>query len=227
MPFSRRAPLTAVIVALGLVSACGNDTEKGRIGKNYVDKLKSGVIGGGGETQPQPTLEQMVAVVRQTVTDPLILIEMKDGGGTAAVVEIERNGPHVTYASADRRTIVMKGGMVTATRGLGQDLMSSDSDPSSDLVRARKSGEVTRVMRHIGGDDQSVERRFACQIAPGTRDEFKGSLHTEGTIMIERCRADDMGFTNSYVVSGKGQITESIQWLSPLRSYAQLLLMNM
>lgn len=217
----------ALIATLAAVAGCGNDAERAEVGKTYIDALKSGAFFGRETPVPQPTLDQLAVVVSKTVTDPVILVEMKDGGGTAAIVEIERNGSYITYATGDRRTITMKGGMATATRGLGQDLMSSASGESADMVRARRTGEVTRVMRHIEGDDQTRKRRFACQITRGTKDDFAGDLHSSGTIMVERCRAEDLDFTNAYVVSGSGRITESIQWLSPLRGYAQFLPMNM
>ena len=46
-----------------------------------------------------------------------------------------QNGAHVTYFSAFRQSIVLRGSQVTGTRGLGWDLLSAWSDPQDPLAR--------------------------------------------------------------------------------------------
>ena len=134
---------------------------------------------------------------------------------------IETNGAYKTFGSADRQALIFKRGVLTGTRGLGADLMSSDSDGSIALVTARRSGSATRVHRYLDGDEKTEELRFSCSVsAGGSKSVAFGVMRGTGRVMSETCQSADLQITNQYVVNGSGVVLWSRQWVGPEHGYA-------
>jgi len=161
------------------------------------------------------------ALARTPLPSTLVVIEGRKT--TTTVLLIEQNGIYETWASSDRRTITLVNGMITATRGLGQDIMSSETGASRELLAARRGGVVQRTQRYLDGENQTVELVADCQITRGgTFKVAAGEISTSAVLMQERCSAEDTQFANEYSVDSRGRVVQSRQWLGPRNGYITL-----
>jgi hypothetical protein len=214
------------LAALAALAACGNQTDQGV----FLKKVSSGELkksGQAGAASP----EQIAAAVQASLdgTDlPVALAVIEGRNATAILTRIEQNGDYDTWGTPDRRTVTTRGGIVTATRGLGNDLMSSNTGTSLAMISRRKSGSTTRVMRHLDGENKTVELVLDCQYAKaGSKQLTAGELKNVAvTQMTENCSSGATSFSNLYMVDGRGRPLQSRQWLSPTSGYIVIQLLR-
>ncbi|WP_415639263.1 YjbF family lipoprotein [Paracoccus nototheniae] len=131
-------------------------------------------------------------------------------GRTQVLAMTGQNGAMRTYMTPSDESVILRGGMLIGTRGLGRDL--SVAEPGTEaLIRAGQSGRGTRIMRYLAGDGLERPLQFSCTTAPGPNP---------GT-MVESCEGHGATFQNNYVVQG-GQIPVSRQWVGPGMGYATI-----
>lgn len=210
-------------IALGLLAGCSSNKDQ----PNQIDIIKAyagGILPKRAAAQQQPSDAQLAAAltkVLQSTSNPVILVRLETPLTTSAIVRIERNGAYDTYSTADKTAVIFKRGVLTGTRGMGNDLMSSDIDQSISKLTRRQSGETRRVMRYLDGQGGIAAITFTCQISAGeTRQVRAGEINRSGRLMTEVCTGTKRTVTNTYVVASNGTILQSRQWLSPLRGYA-------
>ncbi|WP_217650073.1 YjbF family lipoprotein [Thalassovita taeanensis] len=213
--------LPICVVAMGLVLAgCGNDTGSADMKKVFLSTLPD--FSGKNKKAP-PSVQTNVGTVLKSTPKPLALVELGEHKSAAFVVEIERNGPYRTFATAQRQSIVMRQGVVTATRGLGNDLMSSSVSGSLNLITQRRAGAAQRVMRYLDGENITRELVFDCKVSVGGSEGYSaGEIHAQTRIVTEACTSPVRSFTNRYLVSNAGMVLSSTQWLSPIGGSAQI-----
>jgi len=167
---------------------------------------------------PGPALTR--AAIDQ-VQGPLLLATLESRGLSGALVPIGQNGADTTWASADEVAVIMRGGVVRGTRGLGEDLMSAAIPDESALRRDGGSGQ--RAYYHLDGDDQTVRRSYSCTShAQGAASLVIVERPYRATRFEERCRGDDGGFTNEYWFLADGRLIQSRQWISPSVGFLRL-----
>ncbi|RKF12412.1 hypothetical protein D6850_18250 [Roseovarius spongiae] len=180
----------------------------------------------GGASAPAPDeVARQAAGALASTTGRVIVVAIPERDVLTVMQEIERNGPYITFGTADRRSITLKGGMVTATRGLGNDLMSADVDAVTALIRRGETDATRRVNRYLDGENRTISLAPWCQVKPaGPGAVALGEVQARTTRMLESCladtgSADTASFQNSYQVDGAGRIVQSRQWISPLNGY--------
>jgi len=215
-----KASLIALLATLAL-SACSSNSSD----LDYVELVK-GVFRPHQKVKPSDP-----EVVARSLTHalansegPLALLHLKKTETTTVLRQIESNGAYRTwaaYGSSDRRSLTTKGGLITATRGLGFDLMSSDVSGVLPLITGRRNGTAKRIQRYLNGENIIYEIVADCSVSRGPARAFKiGSTSQNATEMVVNCKAPEHEFTNTYLVSGKGQIVQAQQWLSPFYGHA-------
>jgi hypothetical protein len=154
----------------------------------------------------------------------LALLHLKKTETTVVLRQIESNGPYRTwaaYGSAERRSLTTRGGIITATRGLGFDLMSSDVNGVLPLITQRQNGTAQRVQRYLNGENIIYEITAQCTVRRGPARVLNlGNKSQSTTEMVVSCTAPDQEFTNTYLVTRDGRILQARQWLSPAYGYA-------
>ena len=158
-------------------------------------------------------LDGPAVTARPTVAVPAVpgerlLAEIVADGRSGSYFRNARNGPHVTWAAADESALVTRDGLLTATFGLGYDLLSADVSEARALIRSRRSGRATRVHRYLDGENQVVTRAFLCDLdTAGEGTEYRR--------IVEACQGADIAFENDYVLAADGRIVTSRQWVGP------------
>lgn len=198
------------LACLTLITGCSNAPDNqvtaGTIAKSIFKGRKAA---------PAPSADQIAADVTKALaaTDaPLILLAIPERQAVTVMQKLEQNQGYETYGTADRRSITLLGGMLTGTRGLGNDIMSSDISAVRALVTSRKAGTGRRVMRYLDGEDLTISDISICTVSVAGSDA--GTTH-----MREACKGDSVDFDNTYQVAADGQIIQSRQWHSPLIEY--------
>lgn len=212
------------------LAACGNDPNSGAGTRAAFDLAKVvsaqilnkvGISIGGNEAAavaPSNNAGGPLALVSEalTATDGKVMIAILETRNVVAIMGVaETNHGYETWEAADRRSLILKGGVLTASRGLGDDLMSSSSDGSIAMIRSRQEGHTTRSYNFLTGMGQISNLEVQCEIIKGSNDHVAaGEIDSDATTFAEICVADPLKIQNLYWVDSKGNIIKSRQWLS-------------
>lgn len=155
-----------------------------------------------------PDPQAMAAGALAANPGPLILVGLEDQGTTQVLAMVGENGGMRTYMTKTEQALILRGFMLTGTRGLGHDLSVAEADAAAALIAAGRSGEARRVMRYYSGDGLERPLEFACRIGPGPN----------AGVMVEDCSGHGISFQNSYLPSAG----VSRQWIGPGLGHATI-----
>ena len=203
---------------LGL-AACGNDPDASAM-------AEIGTIAGR-ITQPRAAPVDAKALLSPQVLaaadQPVMLAEIPARRAAASLIVAATNGSHVTWVSGDGITLTLQGGLLTASRGLGHDLMSADVSQSLQLL-AGNAGTAVRVHRYLDGENQITLRSFVCSASSaGAETVDLITRRVSARIVTEDCVSSGESFTNRYWIAGSGHIIRSEQWVGPETGMIRLL----
>lgn len=157
-------------------------------------------------TAPDP--QAMAAEALAANPGPLILVGLEDQGTTQVLAMVGENRGMRTYMTKTEQALILRGVMLTGTRGLGHDLSVAEADGAAALIAAGRSGEARRVMRYYSGDGLERPLEFACRVGPGPN----------AGMMVEDCAGHGISFQNSYLPAAG----VSRQWIGPGLGYATI-----
>jgi len=215
-----RVALVAGMLATTTVVGCGSDTSKtesSRIALDVVKGLKAKILPGkAAASAATPDPEKLAAAAKASFAGPIVLAQIEKTGGLTVLGEYGRNGSTRTYSTPNEQTLVLRDGILIATRGLGNDLMSSDSQAAAALITHRQGGTAARVYRYLDGEDIERPLPMRCDVSVGPTKSFDFSgTHYDTLQMDETCRAKDLSIDNNYWVTANGTIALSRQWIGP------------
>lgn len=147
---------------------------------------------------------------------PEIAVEIAALGTGAVLRRVGQNGPVSSWRSPDGAGLSYDGGLLTATRGLGDDLMSAELAGSRAMLAgtAPERG-YARIHSYVDGENRSYFVTYLCRAAGRNADSVTiGSETRAATRVDEHCTAPDMEFINSYWVARDGTVLRSRQWVS-------------
>lgn len=204
--------------AIGLAAAlagCGNAPGQGAILGQAAAAVSQIMNRGAGAAGSDP-----VAAALAATDQPLILFFVEKRGARAPMTKIATNGAYETWSTKDRRTLTLRNGFLTASRGIGDDLMSTEDAAVERLVLARQEGQARRIQRFINGAGTGYEIVADCTVTRGeSRDYALGEINTRTFEMVENCVAPEGKFENSYQLDGSGRVLSARQWMSPSNGY--------
>jgi hypothetical protein len=177
-----------------------------------------------GRPKPKPVDPNQLAASIQTVlvstSAPVIAIAIPNRKAATVMTQLEVNHGYATFGTADRRSVTLRGGMATGTRGLGNDIMSSDISAVQPLIAGRRNGTAQRVTRHLNGEDVIAAQVTTCTVSVGPTERYQlAELDSAATSVTEICRGDGVEFTNTYRVAPNGRVLQSRFWHSPMNEY--------
>ncbi len=132
---------------------------------------------------------------------------------------VQANGEEVTLALQSGPTAAFDAGVLTATRGFGDDLLTIDAPGLLPILRAG-GGTLTRTTETLDSQDQVVTARYACTVTEAGRETVNLGLREASLRRLdENCRGESLVFDNIYWLDDRGEIVASRQYVSPTVAY--------
>ncbi len=209
--------------AVALLAGCSSEEDKQPgLGNIAIGFAKSKLGRNKVETADQPASTNQVQLSRvelEKTGKPVIFRSVPRFGTGLAAIEVTKNGPYDTYMGADRTTFTVKGGLITATRGLIVDLFAQDLSlkPAQIFYGGEFPKTYTRIQRHLNGEGTLTTLTYDCAIAPHDADETLTLFERTHRVrqFTELCKNQSRAFQNSYWVDRDArQIWQSHQSIS-------------
>ncbi|NNU79399.1 hypothetical protein HMH01_03010 [Halovulum dunhuangense] len=214
----RPALLAALLaVALAGCSSGGRSPVLGAVMDRFLPSDEEETAAAGSAPAPQLTRE----AIRAAGT-PMVRGRLVDENARSVLSAVAQNGSYTTYISRFGQTLTIRGGsLITASRGLGYDLLSVATSPADPAVRPRPVAQwpasITRTYRFPAEGPDGDARTVTCRFVPGEPREIEiVEITYSGTQVEEICEGDGLSFTNyHFAESETGFIRRSLQWLGP------------
>lgn len=218
--------LSVFVLGMALaLSACGSDKSASELprlaatlakqsGQNVARKLGVKRPSAGAKTA-QPTDPNVIITKALSATNgPIALVVRIKSKAVLAMNPVGQNGDHVTWGSAPGQGVTFKRGVLSNTRGLGEDLMASRIDHAVDSITGRKTDAYRREYYYLGDLGQTTSLVVNCTLQRGKTEHVKiGEIDTNAVIMNESCKRGKIAFNNVYWVDGRGRVLKSSQWV--------------
>ena len=194
---------TYAIGALCFLASCGST----QTDQPLLFQALAGLRPPGESAAAAPNVEQMRAAltpeVLARINVPVILVQVPNRDAVALLTKVGTNQGVDTYLSADGISISLRNGMLVATRGLGFDLMRTDTKrPLAAIAAAPQS--ISRTYDHLNGENHLISVTYDCSYTAITARQTQ-----------ETCTSSGQSFDNRYQRNGAGRIVNSRQWVSP------------
>ena len=221
-----------LLAAALLLTACGTPDDEAQ--GTVIGQLRQAVAptvaratgrGADANAQPAPPMsaEEMAARALAANPAPLILVGLESSGATQVMAMTGDNNGMRTYMTPNEQALIMRGGMLTGTKGLGHDLSVAEVDNVAALIRSRRAGQATRTNRYLEGDGVERPLPMNCTVALGEGKNFSfAGSGWNATQVVETCQGGGIEVQNSYLVTASGQIPVSRQWISPRLGYVTI-----
>lgn len=211
MTFNRLI-LPLLVATLGL-SACSSGKDKGLAfdtGKMMLDAVRANKAGKGDTITGGFTLTRAQV---SSIGVPIDLVKIENRGATAGVFLVATNSDVETWASQDKTSLSHRDGVVVATRGLGEDLMSAAVPRVAQLQRA--GTEYQRSHTLLDGEDKPLKQSFDCQLRSRVAEQITVLERSYATSHVtEHCSGPSGQFDNDYWLQTDGNIRKSRQFIS-------------
>lgn len=176
-----------------------------------------------GQSTAARTRDSLTPGVIAKLTKPLLYVDLPQRGTDAALIYLGQNRDVHSWTTPDGVSLSLRNGIVTATRGLGGDLMSADLAQLLPALR-QGHGRALRVHRYLDGQNHMVTRAFVCDLTSAGRTTaatLSGPRHAR--LVVENC-TDSSGvtFENRYWLGADNRPLLSHQWLGPQIGTAQI-----
>ncbi len=151
---------------------------------------------------------------------PIILISSTDKKNQATLVSLGNNEERLTWVSSDGISLSYDDGVLIATRGYSQDLLSLRYKKPKKIFSSSYL-EYDKTHRYLNGENSYNEIHFKCT---GKKMAFRSIEIVEYTLMVDRyvetCVSAKHKYINEYdLLSGTTVVMKSKQWISPINRY--------
>ncbi len=212
------ARLTAGLVVLAFVAACGNEKAEpnpiaetlGAAATSTFAKMKA--------RQSGATAAVAAPVTRADIEKagvPVLRAAVPSRGTDGFLTVLDRKGDVVTWKTPEGTTFALRSGVLTQTRGLGPDLMSSNVPTVGQLLQA--GGTYQRQYFFLGSDDQSTRRTYECTVTKVGAEviEIFERSHNVTRVTEDCVRPQGTRIQNEFWIEGQ-TVRKSRQWASAL-----------
>ena len=144
-------------------------------------------------------------------------------GAVAALAPVAQNSDVTVWQTLDGITLSFRRGVLVATRGLGDDLMSADVEGNINLLRRTGGdGYYSHIRSYLDGENQTVFRSYQCRRAGQAPTSVKVANQVTSARRVEVfCVSRGDEFTNTFWLDGMGRVIKSRQWVSPAVQYME------
>ncbi len=159
---------------------------------------------------------KVVVLNPQKATTPTIRVFLESRGASAVLTANSTLGAVTNWTDASGVSVALNQGLVVETRGLGDDMMSSDvSNSLMALKGAFGDAYYERFQTTLGGELETEFRAFQCQVSDRSATTIKISSNTVPvTRIVETCSSIGFSVSNTYWQGANGTLWRSRQWIS-------------
>ena len=209
----------AQILAAGCLAAlAGCSSSNNTVFERMAPLLKDQLLG----PDEQPAAPAAPPTRAQVNQLPYALISLTVGDYPPTLVApVTVNNGRLVYQDKARRSVVMEGGLITATHGLLYDLDSvahSRDDPVATPTPLQEwPAEVARSYAFNIRAQQHYDIAVVCTFERGAREQIEIiELRFDVVRVVETCRNPTRSFVNTHWVdAGNGFIWKTMQWVGP------------
>lgn len=205
-----------LLLALG---GCGTDTQRTEV----FNLARTALPGGTTDGQNAPATRDLglTRAFLATLSKPVDLVTVENYDAQAVIAKIETNNGVETWSSVDHRTFALRHRIVTATRGLGTDLISS-SVPSPRQV-STDGGYHQRMHVLLADDDRATRMTYDCRVTARGQAVLSFVERSYRTRHFqEACQGPNGGFTNEYWFELGGTLRQSRQFITTEAGYVTI-----
>lgn len=210
-------PLRALCgLACLVLAGCGSErAAEGQFARQLGSALKGASLFGQEAEVPDVPPALTPALLAQ-IGSPVLVARIEPSAQVAGLLPVARNGDTLTWATEDRAvTLSFTNGALSATRGLGNDLMSADNQELRRLLVAGRGGQAVRVHRYLDGENRVVTEALRCELRDAGPDTAVLPFETRpARLFVERCANLRHQVENRYWLAG-GLVVQSEQWVGP------------
>lgn len=203
---------------LALLAGCGPLSGGNPLARGIVDAVTGSVETGAPPPPPASAASGLTREMIEAQPVDLLRVSLVGFGVTSLYGQIGQNGDRITWGASDSSSVTTQGGILIATRGMGNDLLGADVSAVRQVLM--RGGSYQRSMSFLDGLGQLDRQIFDCT-ARLSRSEtltiFDSRYVT--TIVEESCANDAHRFSNTYWRDSQGVIWQSRQWISPTAGY--------
>lgn len=208
-----------------VLAACAGGQEQLNTQMGIASAVRETIIANR-EARNAPELQLTRALLDQ-ITVPSLEVVAENREQTAYLVPFSRRGPVTIWRTVDGAQVVLREGLVTATRGIGLDLASSDYAQTLRAIRSG-SGSVERSLylrNGLGGQDKLT---LTCRMSDRGVTALDVVERTyQVRHLVETCSAGATQVSNEYWVEPQsGLIRQSRQWMGPDAGFLSLRLLK-
>lgn len=225
MGIMRAINLVAAAAGLFLAGCSGGtdlpNTQAAQFG-TYVDVLR---------TRPEatPAVPALTPAVIDGLTVSTLEVQLERTGQTAFLVPYsDRSGGLRTWRTADDVQLTMRSGVLVTTRGLGNDLGSTDAGSAVQSVRTRNAVSGPHTLYVKNGDNGITQIPLSCDMRNLGVEAIEIVQRTTKTVHLqENCSGASAPVTYDYWVDTRdGTVLKSRQWAGPGVGYVQTRLLK-
>lgn len=168
-----------------------------------------------------PARDVLTRSLLDSVNGPMMLTEFETKQVSITMRPRSKNRSVTTWYSKDWVSLSFDNGVLIETRGLGDDLMSSDVSGTLRMLSGQMGDRYyERFETYLDGEYQSQFRSFRCQRTGSRREVIEIFERTQATTRTEEtCYSPDLEYTNIYWRGSDGIMWKSQQWVSPSIKY--------
>ncbi|MGO4906797.1 YjbF family lipoprotein [Pseudorhodobacter sp. W20_MBD10_FR17] len=202
-----------LLLAIFGMSACSSETEGTGTAVMYKAVIAATQAGMGAKDSPASASLGVTRAALQSIAVPLKLVTIESRGAQAAIFKIGANGNVETWASQDKKSLSMRNGIIVASRGLGEDLMSAAVPKVAQLQHENTTH--LRVHTVLDGEDKPVQLQFECRMIGQVAETITVVERNYATHRTtETCSGPSGRFSNTFWIEAGGKIRKSHQFLS-------------
>ncbi|WP_439156181.1 YjbF family lipoprotein [Yoonia sp.] len=142
---------------------------------------------------------------------PLIFISAPRIDVAATLIPVRQNGGVRIWQARDGAQVAMRNGLITATHGMGHDLMAADLNGVASALAGGPS-QYVRQFAHLEGDLHISIATYRCRMS----DRHTAVQPHQGRpvrVFREDCQGPN-NFENIYYIGPGGTVWWSRQWVS-------------
>jgi hypothetical protein len=215
----------AAFAIAGLLGACSSESP-GVTDTGVAGQVVGGLAGFAGLGRQAPAAETMAFdLTPQMLAETggrVIMVRLANKGITAPMVLTGRNGGVSTFGGGGVVSLSLRDGVVLASRGFGDDLMTARVPTLHQLTTGPRS--YRRSYELFDGFTRPQERQAQCNVVSAGQERLViAGKSINARLVEETCLIDIGRIDNRYWVNGSGQIVRSRQWISPDLGYVEVL----